>query len=57
MRGHNKRGCPQREGVGSSTSKSALTPTTSTRAGSTGSGKEKGKPKVIFEFFLVFLTL
>ncbi|WMV43446.1 hypothetical protein MTR67_036831 [Solanum verrucosum] len=45
VRGHNKRGCPQREGVESSTRQSAPSPTASVRAEPTGSGRGKGKPK------------
>ncbi|KAH0712540.1 hypothetical protein KY289_008499 [Solanum tuberosum] len=43
--GNNKRGCPQREGVESSTRHSAPSPTTSVRAEPTGSGRGRGKPK------------
>ncbi|KAG5632878.1 hypothetical protein H5410_004595 [Solanum commersonii] len=45
VRGHNKRGCPQREGVESSTRQSASSPTTSVRAEPTSSGRGRGKPK------------
>ncbi|WMV10023.1 hypothetical protein MTR67_003408 [Solanum verrucosum] len=45
VRGHNKRWCPQREGVESSTRQSASSPTTSVRAEPTGSGRGRGKPK------------
>ncbi|KAH0649460.1 hypothetical protein KY285_034708 [Solanum tuberosum] len=45
VRGHNKRGCPQRECVESSTRQSAPSPTASVRAEPTGSGRGKGKPK------------
>ncbi|KAG5592680.1 hypothetical protein H5410_043194 [Solanum commersonii] len=45
VRGHNKRGCPQREGVESSTRQSAPSPTASVRAEPTGSGRGRGKPK------------
>ncbi|WMV54057.1 hypothetical protein MTR67_047442 [Solanum verrucosum] len=45
VRGHNKRECPQREGVESSTRHSAPSPTASVRAEPTGSGKGRGKPK------------
>ncbi|WMV11418.1 hypothetical protein MTR67_004803 [Solanum verrucosum] len=45
VRGHNKRGCPQRKGVESSTRQSAPSPTASVRAEPTGSGRERGKPK------------
>jgi len=57
VRGHNKRGCPQREGVESSTRQSAPSPTASVRAEPTGSGRGRGKPKVIFELVLLFLNL
>ena len=58
VRGHNKRGCPQREGVESSTRQSAPSiPIASLRAKPTGSGWGRGKPKVIFELVLIFLNL
>ncbi|KAG5596505.1 hypothetical protein H5410_037737 [Solanum commersonii] len=41
-RGHNKRGCPQIEGVESSTRQSAPSLTASVRAGPTGSGRGRG---------------
>ncbi|KAH0702078.1 hypothetical protein KY285_016356 [Solanum tuberosum] len=44
-RGHNKSGCPQREGVESSTRQIAPSPTASVRAEPTGSGRGRGKPK------------
>ncbi|KAH0657490.1 hypothetical protein KY289_026238 [Solanum tuberosum] len=45
VRGHNKRGCPQREGVESSTRQSAPSPIASVREEPTGSGRGRGKPK------------
>ncbi|KAH0662136.1 hypothetical protein KY290_028083 [Solanum tuberosum] len=45
VRGHNKKGCPEREGVESSTKQSAPSPTASVRAEPTGSGRGIGKPK------------
>ncbi|WMV14415.1 hypothetical protein MTR67_007800 [Solanum verrucosum] len=45
VRGHNKRWCPQREGVESSTRQSAPSPTASVKAEPTGSGRGRGKPK------------
>ncbi|KAG5601646.1 hypothetical protein H5410_033016 [Solanum commersonii] len=45
VRGHNKRGYPQREGVESSTRQSAPSHTASVRAEPTSSGRERGKPK------------
>ncbi|WMV34765.1 hypothetical protein MTR67_028150, partial [Solanum verrucosum] len=45
VRGHNKRECPQREGVESSTRESAPSPTASVRAEPIGSGRGRGKPK------------
>ncbi|WMV40548.1 hypothetical protein MTR67_033933 [Solanum verrucosum] len=45
VRGHNKRGCPQREGVESSTRQSAPSPTASVRAEPIGSGRGRSKPK------------
>ncbi|KAG5589363.1 hypothetical protein H5410_039877 [Solanum commersonii] len=45
VRCHNKRGCPQREGVESSTRQSAPSPTASVRAEPTGSGRGRSKPK------------
>ncbi|KAH0673134.1 hypothetical protein KY284_024221 [Solanum tuberosum] len=44
VRGHNKKGCPQREGVESSTRQSVPSPTASGRAEPTGSGRGRGKP-------------
>ncbi|KAH0765421.1 hypothetical protein KY285_001292 [Solanum tuberosum] len=45
VRGHNKRGCLQREGVESSTRHSAPSPTASVRAELTCSSRGRGKPK------------
>ncbi|KAH0741530.1 hypothetical protein KY290_034573 [Solanum tuberosum] len=45
VRGHNRRGCSQREGVESSTRQSAPSLTASVRAEPTGSGRGRGKPK------------
>ncbi|KAG5612232.1 hypothetical protein H5410_023513 [Solanum commersonii] len=45
VRGHNKRRCPQREDVESSTRQSAPSPTASVRTEPTGSGRGRGKPK------------
>ncbi|KAH0758546.1 hypothetical protein KY290_022039 [Solanum tuberosum] len=45
VRGHNKRECPQRKGVESSTRQSAPSPIASVRAEPTGSGRGRGKPK------------
>uniref|UniRef100_M0ZKY8 SWIM-type domain-containing protein n=1 Tax=Solanum tuberosum TaxID=4113 RepID=M0ZKY8_SOLTU len=57
VRGHNKRGCPQREGVEPSTRQSAPSPTASVRAEPIGSGRGRSKPKIIFELVLLFLNL
>ncbi|KAH0722385.1 hypothetical protein KY285_004969 [Solanum tuberosum] len=45
VRSHNKRGCPQREGVESSTRHSAPSPTASVRVEPLGSGRGRGKQK------------
>ncbi|KAG5600822.1 hypothetical protein H5410_032192 [Solanum commersonii] len=45
VRGHNKKRCPQREGIESSTRQSALSPTASVRVEPTGSSRGKGKSK------------